>query len=50
MKEGFKQVHLFSDKEKILKNLDDDINSDTVFVFQGAGDISAISKQVAEDF
>ena len=50
MKEGFKQVNLFSDKEKILKNLDADINSDTVFVFQGAGDISAISKQVAEDF
>ena len=50
LKEGFKQVYLFSDKEKILKNLDADINSDTVFVFQGAGDISAISKQVAEDF
>ena len=50
IKEGFRQVHLFSDKEKILKNLDADINSDTVFVFQGAGDISAISKQVAEDF
>ena len=25
IKEGFKQVHLFSDKEKILKNLDVDI-------------------------
>ena len=50
LKEGFQKVTLFSDKNNILKDLDKTIDSDTVFVFQGAGDISAISKAVAKEF
>ena len=50
LKEGFQKVTLFSDKNNILKDLDKTIDTDTVFVFQGAGDISTISKAVAKEF
>ena len=50
LKEGFQKVTLFSDKNNILKDLDETIDSNTVFVFQGAGDISTISKTVAKEF
>ena len=50
LKEGFQKVTLFSDKNSILKDLDETIDSNTVFVFQGAGDISTISKTVAKEF
>ena len=50
LKEGFQKVTLFSEKNNILKDLDETIDSNTVFVFQGAGDISTISKTVAKEF
>ena len=39
-----------ADLSSFLKDLDKTIDSDTVFVFQGAGDISAISKAIAKEF
>ena len=38
------------DKGNVPKDLDKTIDTDTVFVFQGAGDISTISKAVAKEF
>ena len=49
-KHGFDDVELISDKELVIQKLEDEINSDTVFVFQGAGDISTISHHVANNF
>jgi UDP-N-acetylmuramate-alanine ligase len=33
-----------------MNKIDKNIHSDTVFVFQGAGDISAISQQIKSNF
>jgi UDP-N-acetylmuramate-alanine ligase len=33
-----------------VNNINKKIHSDTVFVFQGAGDISAISQQIKSNF
>jgi len=46
---GFQSVELFQDNQKVIENINQKINSDTVFVFQGAGDISAISKQIQDE-
>lgn len=46
---GFTNVELIDDNEAIIKRLDQKINSDTVFVFQGAGDISSLSQAKKND-
>ena len=46
---GFQSVKLFQDNQKVIESINQKINSDTVFVFQGAGDISAISKQIQDE-
>lgn len=47
---GFHRVQLFRDNQIVIKAIGQNINSDTVFVCQGAGDISAISQQITKDF
>ena len=47
---GFDSVELIKDNQRVIDNIDKNIDSDTVFVFQGAGDISAISQQIKSDF
>ena len=42
---GFSNVELFENKDLVLKRIADSPDINTVFVFQGAGDISSISKQ-----
>ena len=46
---GFTNVELIDDNEAVIKRLDQKINSDTVFVFQGAGDISSLSQAKKND-
>ena len=42
---GFSNVELVENKDLVLKRIADSPDINTVFVFQGAGDISSISKQ-----
>ena len=49
-KNGFDNVELILDKELVINKLENETESDTVFIFQGAGDISSISNHVANDF
>ena len=42
---GFSNVELVENKDLVLKRITDSPDINTVFVFQGAGDISSISKQ-----
>lgn len=46
---GFNNVELFSNNDSIIKELDQNIDSDTVFVFQGAGNISSISSAIKKE-
>ena len=47
---GFDSVELVKDNKRVMNKIDKNIHSDTVFVFQGAGDISAISQQIKSNF
>tara|TARA_X000000368_G_scaffold213256_1_gene168473 strand:+ start:4475 stop:5878 length:1404 start_codon:yes stop_codon:yes gene_type:complete len=47
---GFDSVELIKDNQRVMNKIDKKIHSDTVFVFQGAGDISAISQQIKSNF
>jgi UDP-N-acetylmuramate--alanine ligase len=47
---GFDAVELVKDSQRVMNKIDKNIHSDTVFVFQGAGDISAISQQIKSNF
>jgi UDP-N-acetylmuramate--alanine ligase len=47
---GFDSVELVKDNQRVMNKIDKNIHSDTVFVFQGAGDISAISQQIKSNF
>ena len=42
---GFSNVELVENKDLVLKRITDSPDINTVFIFQGAGDISSISKQ-----
>ena len=42
---GFSNVELVENKDLVLKRIADSPDINTVFIFQGAGDISSISKQ-----
>jgi UDP-N-acetylmuramate--alanine ligase len=42
---GFSNVELVENKDIVLKRITDSPDINTVFIFQGAGDISSISKQ-----
>ena len=41
---GFNNVELIHDNETAMKRLDQNVHSDTVFIFQGAGNISSLSQ------
>jgi UDP-N-acetylmuramate--alanine ligase len=47
---GFDAVELVKDNQRVMNKIDKNIHSDTVFVFQGAGDISAISRKIKSNF
>ena len=48
--QGYLSAELLSDKELVIKKLHEDTDSNDVFIFQGAGDISSISQYVAKNF
>jgi UDP-N-acetylmuramate--alanine ligase len=47
---GFSNVELVENKDLVLKRIADSPDINTVFVFQGAGDISSISKQFEREY
>jgi len=49
IRSGFDNVKLLNKKE-VAKEFDKDLTKDTIFVFQGAGDISSISRSIVEEF
>jgi UDP-N-acetylmuramate--alanine ligase len=49
IKSGFDNVKLLNSNE-VAKEFDKDLAKDTVFVFQGAGDIYSISQSIFEEF
>jgi UDP-N-acetylmuramate-alanine ligase len=49
IRSGFDNVKLLNSNE-VAKEFDKDLAKDTVFVFQGAGDISSISQSIFEGF
>ncbi len=46
---GFQSVDLLQDNQMVFQNIIQKINSDTVFILQGAGDISLVSKQIQDE-
>ena len=49
IRSGFDNVKLLNSNE-VAKEYDKDLAKDTIFVFQGAGDISSISQSIFEEF
>ena len=47
---GFSNVELVENKDLVLKRITDSPDINTVFIFQGAGDISSISKQFEREY
>jgi UDP-N-acetylmuramate--alanine ligase len=47
---GFSNVELVENKDLVLKRIADSPDINTVFIFQGAGDISSISKQFEREY
>ena len=46
---GFNNVELLLDNESVIEELGKNIDSDTVFIFQGAGNISSISNAIKKE-
>ena len=49
IRSGFDNVKLLNSNE-VANECDKDLVKDTIFVFQGAGDISSISQSIFEEF
>ena len=48
IRSGFDNVKLMNSNE-VAEEFDKDLSKDTIFVFQGAGDISSISQSIVEE-
>ena len=49
LESGFSNITLLENSQHTLEIIKNSRDMDTVFIFQGAGDISSISKQIVND-